>query len=149
MCHEVALEFFAMKARDPLHFTLNSCFGEFRTIWVHLGRFGCLKKLCAKRSELVQNFVPRCRIRIFRNERTRSTPLVPKLMFWCISYRLGAFGTVRLPYEARCKTGRTSEKVYATKSHWNFLQRTHPIHFIGPYTNILVRFIPFGCIWNR
>ena len=110
----------------------NSCFGEFRTIWVHLGRFGCLKKLGAKRSELVQNFVPRSRIRIFRNERTRSTPLDPKLMFWCVSYRLGAFGTVRLPYEARCKTGRTSEKVYAMKSHWNFLQRKHPIHFIGP-----------------
>ena len=70
----------------------NSCFGEFRTIWVHLGRFGCLKKLGAKRSELVQNFVPRSRIRIFRNERTRSTPLDPKLMFWCISYRFGALG---------------------------------------------------------
>ena len=59
----------------------NSCFGEFRTIWVHLGRFGCLKKLGAKRSELVQNFVPRSRIRMFRNERTRSNPLDPKLMF--------------------------------------------------------------------
>ena len=123
---------FATKAPDPLHWTLNSCFGEFRTIWVHLGRFGCLKKLGAKWSELVQNFVPRSRIRIFRNERTRSTPLDPKLMFWCVSYRLGAFGTVRLPYEARCKTGRTSAKVYATKSHWNFLQRKHPVHPIGP-----------------
>ena len=114
------------------HWTLNSCFGEFRTILVHLGWFGCLKKLGAKRSELVQNFVPRSRIRIFRNERTRSTPLVPKLMFWCVSYRLGAFGTVRLPYETRCKTGRTNPKVCATKSHWNFSQRKHPIQFIGP-----------------
>ena len=145
----VALEIFATKAPDPLHWTLNSCFGEFRTIWVHLGRFGCLKKLGAKRSELVQNFVPRNRIRIFRNERTRSTPLDPKLMFWCVSYRLGAFGTVRLPYEARCKTGRTSEKVYATKSHWNFLQQKHPIHPIGPFTHVLVSFVPFGCIWDH
>ena len=62
---------FRNKAPDPLHWTLNSCFGAFRTIWVHLGQFGCLKKLGAKRSELVQNFVPRSRIRIFRNERTR------------------------------------------------------------------------------
>ena len=131
-CHEVASEFFAMNAPDPPHWTLNSCFGEFCTIWVHLGRFGCLKKLDAKRSELVQNFVPRTRIRIFCNERTRSTPFYPKLIFWCISYRLGAFGTVRLPYETRCKTGRTNAKVCATKSHWNFSQRKHPIQFIGP-----------------
>ena len=53
-----------------------------RTIWVHLGLFGCLPKLGAKWAELMQNFVPRSRIEIFRNERTRSTPLDPKLMFW-------------------------------------------------------------------
>ena len=143
------MEFLATKSPDPLHWTLNSCFGEFRTNWVHLGPFGCFKKLGAKRSELVQNFVPRNRIRNFRNERTQSTPLDPKLMFWCVSYRLGAFGTVRLPYDARCKTGRTSEKVYATKSHWNFLQQKHPIHPIGPFTHVLVSFVPFGCIWDH
>ena len=33
---------------------LNSCFGTFHTIWVHLGPFGCLTKLGAKRIELVQ-----------------------------------------------------------------------------------------------
>ena len=59
------------------HWTLNSCFGAFRTIWVHLGPFGCLTKLGAKWAELVQNFVPRSRIGIFRNERTRSTPIGP------------------------------------------------------------------------
>ena len=86
------------------------------------GPFGCLTELGAKRAELVQKFVPRSRVGIFRNERTRSTPLDPKLMFWCVSYRLGAFGTVRLPFETRCKTGRTSAKVRATKSHQNFSQ---------------------------
>jgi len=130
--HEVTLEFFATKATDPLHSTLNSCFGEFYKIWVHLGWFGCLKKLGAKWSELVQNFVPRSRIRIFRNERRVSTPLDPKLMFWCVSYRLGAFGTVRLPQETRTKTVRTNAKLRATKSHQNFSQRKHPIHPIGP-----------------
>ena len=78
---------------------------------MHLGPFGYLTKLGAKRAELVQNFVPRSRIRIFRNKRTRSTPLDPKLMFWCVSYNLGAFGTVWLSYETRCKTGRTSTKI--------------------------------------
>jgi len=131
-CHEVASEFFATNTRDPPHWTLNSCFGAFRTILVHFGPFGCLMKLGAKRAELVQKFVPRSGVGIFRNERTRSTPLEPKLMFWCISYNFGAFGTVWLTYETRCKTGRTGTKVRGTKSHQNFSKRTHPIHPIGP-----------------
>ena len=152
------------------------------------GPFGCLTKLGARRAEQVQNFVPQSRVGIFRNERTQSTPLDPRLTFLCISYYLGAFGAVWLPYETRCKTGRTSAKIRAMKSrrnffcnertqstpldpkltfwcisyylcafraaclpyetqcktgrtsakvrarmsHWNFSQRTHPIHPIGP-----------------
>jgi len=45
-------------------------------------------KLGAKRAELVQllqKFVPQSRVRSFRNKRTRSTALDPKIMFWCIS----------------------------------------------------------------
>src|SRR6185369_16393962 len=148
-CHEVASDFFGTNAPDPPHWTLNSRFGAFCTIWVHSGPFGCVTKLGAKRAELVQKFVKRSRIGFFRNERTRSTPLDPKLKFWCISYYLGSFGTVWLPYETRCKTGRTSSKVRETKSHRNFSQRTHPIQRIGPKTDILVRFILFGCIRDR
>ena len=158
----------------------------FRTIWVHSGPFGCLTKLGAKRAELVQKLVPRSHDGIFRNERTRSTPLDPKLtfwcvsynlvhsglfgcltklgakraetsakvratksrrnfsqgmhlihpldskmMFWCVSYYLGAFGAVWLPYETRRKTGRTSAKVRATKSRRNLSQRMHPILPVG------------------
>jgi len=106
-----------INAPDPPYWTLNSCFVAFRTIWVHLGPFGCLTKLGAKRAELVQKFVPRSRVGVFRDEHTRSTPFDPKLTFFCISYHLGAFWTVWLPYETRCKTGRTSAKVYATKLH--------------------------------
>src|SRR6185295_14868794 len=98
---------------------------------VHSGTFRCLTKLGAKRAELVQKVVPRSRVGIFRNKRTRSTPLDPKQTFWCVSYNLGGFGTVWLPYETRCKTGRTSAKVCATKSRRYFLQRTHTIHLIG------------------
>ena len=65
--------------------------------------FGCLTKLGAKQAELVQKFVPRSRVGIFHNERTRTTPLVPKQTFWCVSYYLGAFGTVWLSYETRSK----------------------------------------------
>ena len=80
------------------------------TIWMHSEPFGCLTKLGGKWAELVQNFVPRNCIGIFRNERTQSTQLDPKLKFWGVSYNLGAFGTVWLPYETRCKTGRSSAK---------------------------------------
>ena len=51
---------------------------------MHFGLFRYYTKLDTKRAELVQlkqKFVPRRRIRIFHNERTRSTPLDPKLMF--------------------------------------------------------------------
>src|SRR6185503_3540745 len=100
-----------MKAPDPPHWTLNGRFGVFCTIWVHSGPFGCLTKLGAKRTELVQKFGPRSRFGIFRNESTQSTTLYRKLTFWCISYYLGAFGTVWLPNETRCKTCRASAKV--------------------------------------
>ena len=80
------------------------------TIWVHSGQFGSLTKLGVKQAELVQKFVPRGCVRIFHNEHTRSTPFVPKLTFWCISYHFGASRTVWLPYETRYKTGRTMLK---------------------------------------
>ena len=85
-----------------------------------------------KTAELVQKFVPRSRVGIIRNERTRSTPLDPKLTFWCVSYYLGAFGTIWMPYETRFKTGRTSAKIRATKSRRNFftMNASDPPHWI-------------------
>ena len=123
---------FRNKHTRSTHWTLNRHFGAFRTIWVHSGPFGCLTTLSAKRAELVQKFVPRGRVRIIRNECPRSTLLDPKLTFWGVSYYLGAFGTVWMPYETRCKTGRTSAKVRATNLRRNVSQRMHPIHPIGP-----------------
>ena len=84
LCHKVTSEFFATNGSDPPRWTLNWRFGAFRTIWELSGSFGCLTKLGAQRTELVQKFVPRSCVRIFRNERTRSTPLDPKLLFWCV-----------------------------------------------------------------
>ena len=86
------------------------------SVWVHLEPFCYCTKLTAKRTKLVQlmqkfmhnvlleltakctklvqlmqKFVPQCLVRIFCNERSWSTPLGRKLMFWCVSFRLGAF----------------------------------------------------------
>src|SRR6185437_11883782 len=93
--------------------------------------------------------VPRSRVGIFSNERSRSTPLDPKLTFWSISYHLGTFGTVWLPYETQWKMGRTSANLRATMSRQNFSQRTHPIHPIWPETDVLVHFVPFGRIQDH
>ena len=112
---------------------------------MHLGPFGWLTKLGAKRVELVQKFVPGIRVGIFRNERTRSTPLFPKLMFWCFSYYLdsGPFGC--LP-TLGAKRAELVQKFVARSRVGIFLLRTHPI---GPKTNVLVHFVLFGCIWER
>ena len=87
--------------------------GAFGTVWLHY-------ETRCKRAQLVQKFVPRSRVGVFRDECTRSTPLDPKLSFCCISYHLVVFRTIWFPYETRCKTGRTSAKVRAMKSHRNF-----------------------------
>jgi len=128
---------FATNTPDPPHWTLNSWFRASCSVWEHLAMFCYYTKLGAKWVELVQlmhKFVPWSRIGIFCNKRTRSTPLNPKLMFWCISWCLGAFGDVSL-HETRCKmgwTGAINAKVRAMKSHRNFSQRTRPIHPVEP-----------------
>ena len=89
-------EFFPTNAPDRPHWTLHSSFGAFRSVWVHLGSFRYCMKLGAKRAELVQlmqKFAPRSRVGIFRNERTRFTPLHLKHMFWCVLWSLGGFGS--------------------------------------------------------
>src|SRR6185295_19279072 len=68
----------------PTHRTLNLCFGAFHSVRVHLGLFCYGSKLGGKRVELVQlmqKFMPRSHVIIFRNESTRSTPLNRNIMF--------------------------------------------------------------------
>ena len=45
--------FFAMNALDPPHWTLNSCFGVFHNVWMHLGSFRNCMKLGTKQGEVV------------------------------------------------------------------------------------------------
>ena len=81
LCHEVASEFFATNPLDPLHWSLNSCFGLFRTVWVFLRPFR------AKRSELVQKFVPRTRVGI-------SATKAPNPPHGTLNSCFGAFRTI-------------------------------------------------------
>jgi hypothetical protein len=96
LLNKVASEFLTTNAPDPLHWTQNSCFGPFRP-------FRYCTKVDAKLAELApltHKFAKHSRVGLFRNERTRSTPLDPKLMFWGLSDRF-------VTAESRCKTGRT------------------------------------------
>src|SRR6185503_6875453 len=60
--------FFCNEPTNPLHWTLNSCFGASHSVWVHLGSFRNRMKLDAKQGELVQlmrKLVPRSHARFF------------------------------------------------------------------------------------
>ena len=122
-CHEVALEFFATNAPDPPHWTLNSCFGLFSTIWVHLGLFGCLTKLGAKRDRTS------AKVHATKSHQNFSQLKHPDLPHWTINSHFGVFRTIQvhlgpfwLPYNTQYKTGQTGAIVHATKSCWNFSQ---------------------------
>ena len=97
----------------------------------------------------MEKFVLRSRIGIFREEHTRSTLLDPTLMFWCVSYYLGAFGTIWVPYETRCKTGRTRAKICATKSRRTFRNERTRSTPLDPKIMFWCVFVPFGCIRGR
>ena len=117
---------------------------------MHSGPFGCLTKLSAKQAEQVQKFVARSRVGIFRNERIRTTPLDPKLTIWSVSYYLGEFGTVWLPYETQGKMGRTSAKVRAMKSRRNFCkERTQSTPLDPKLTFWCISYYlgEFGTVW--
>jgi len=44
----IRIRFFAANRPDPSHWTLNSCFGPFHSVWVHLAIFRYYTKLGAK-----------------------------------------------------------------------------------------------------
>ena len=91
-------------------------------------------------------------LRNFRNERIRSTPLDPKLTFWCVSYYLGVFGTVWLPFETRAKRAELVPK-FVPRSRFGFfrIERTlstplDPKLTFCAFRTIWVHSGPFGCL---
>ena len=61
---------FCNERTNPLHWTLNSCFGVLHSVWVHLGSFRNCLKLGAQQCELVQllqKYVPQSHVGIFCN----------------------------------------------------------------------------------
>jgi hypothetical protein len=95
-CNEVTLEFFATNTTNPPHWILNSCFGAFRTVLsphenrCKMGRAGAISAQVHEKNH----------VGIFRNARTQSTVLDPKLMFWRVSDRF-------VSAQKSMQTGRT------------------------------------------
>ena len=118
----------ATNASDPHHWTLNSCFGVFHRVWVHLAPFCHLTKLGSKWAELLksmQKFVLRIRVGIFHNERTWSTTLDAKLLFGCIwEHFITLWNSIQ--------NGPNWYNQCKSSCHEVFLQWMHPIHPIGP-----------------
>ena len=111
--------------------------------------FGCLTKLGGKRAELVQKFVPRNHVGIFPNERTRSTPLDPKLTFWCVFHTIcvhsGPFGCLTKLGAKRAELVQMFVPRIRVRVFRNERTRSTPLD-----TKItLVHFIPFGSIRDR
>jgi len=77
---------FHNKPLDPPHWTLNSCFGVFHTIWVHLVSFGYLTKTWCKTGWSGAKVRAMKSCRNFSQQTTRSTPLDPNLMFCCVTF---------------------------------------------------------------
>ena len=124
---------------------VSNRFGAFATIWLPCETWGetfrTSAKVCATKSR--RNFTQRMH---------QIHPVGLKLSFWCVSYYLGALGTVWLPYKTRCKMGRTSAKVRAMKSRRNVFATNTPDpphwtlnrHF-NAFHNIWMHLGPFGC----
>ena len=91
------------------------------------------------------------RVGIFRTECTRSTPLDPKLMFWCVSYHWvhsGPFGCVTKIGAKWAELVRSCHEVasefFATNTH-DLPQWTINWHF-GAFCTIWVHSGLFGCL---
>jgi hypothetical protein len=76
----------------------------------------------AKLVQLVHKFVERSRFEIFRNERTRSTLLDPKLMFWGGS-------ECYVTHELWCKMGRTGELNVQVRVKFFAMNAPNPPHW--------------------
>ena len=87
--------------------------------------------------------MPWSRIRIFRSERTRSTPLDSKLMFWCVLYYLDAFG----PFGCLTKLNAKWAKLMQKFVPWSHVGIFHNKPLDPPHWTLTSCFVVFHTIW--
>ena len=123
-------------------------FVPFGCIWDRLVAF---TKLGAKQAELVQSFVPRSRIGIFRNERTRSTPLDPKLMFGASHSVWVQLAMYHYYSKLDAKQAELVQKFMPRSRVGIFRNAADPLHwtlnsYFGAFRTFWVLSGPFGCL---
>jgi len=138
----------------PLH--LNSCFGEFCSVRVHLRSFCYSTKHGAIWAELMQLVRKVRATKSFQNFSQQTHQVHPHgtinscfSAFCGVWVHLGSFHYHTKLGANWAKGLQLVRKVHAMKLCGNFLQRTHPVHPIGHKTHVLVRFIVFGCTLDR
>ena len=134
-CHEVPLERFATNARDPPHWTLKSCFGAFRTIWVHLGPFFCPTTLSAKRVNWCNCSCHKVTLEFFVTD-------APDPPHWTLNSCFGAFRTIWVhlgqfvALQHSVQNGPNSCKSSCHEVVSEFFALNIPIHPIKPKTHV-------------
>ena len=97
----------------------------FWCVTFRLGAFGTVLLLHETCRRMCQTGAINAKVRAtkscrnFSQRRSRLTPLDPKLMFWCVSFRLGAFGTILLLHKTcrkTCQIGAINAKGRAVMS---------------------------------
>ena len=121
-----------------VHFVLFSC------IWDSLLHYNTQFKMgqtCAK-------------VRATKSRRNFFATNTPDPPHWTLNWCFGAFQTIWVhsqPFGCLAKLGTKRAELVPkfVPQRWTFSQRTHPIHPIGPKTDILVHVKIFGCIRDR
>jgi hypothetical protein len=125
----------------------------FRCVSYYLGAFGtvcCITTLSSKWAKLVQKFMPRSRVGIFRSERTQSTPLDSKLMFRCVLYYLDAFGPFGCLTKLNAKWAELVQKYMPRSRVVSFRIKNTRLSPLGPkfiFWCVSYDLDAFGTIW--
>ena len=122
-----------------------------------MGAFGTVSLLHETRCkwanlvQLMLEFVPQSLVRISRNRRTRSTQLDPELRFPCVSFRLGAFGTIMLLRKLDAKRAKLVQLMQkfvprCLRNFHNERSRSTPLDpklIFGAFLSVCVHLEPF------
>ena len=126
-----------MNTSNPLHWTINSCFGALHSVWVHLGSFHNYIKLDAKQGELVQlmqKFVPRSHVGIFATNEPNQLYWTPNSYFGALHSVWVDLGSFRNCMKLDAKQGELVQLMqkFMPRSHVGIFRNERPIHPIGP-----------------
>ena len=96
-CHEVALEFFAMNAPDPPHWTLDSCFGVFVQFWCIWDRLVALRNTVQNGPNWCKSSCHEVASQFFA---TNAPNLAPNPPHWTLNSCFSAFRTILVHWGA-------------------------------------------------